>query len=61
MKGLLKKKDPSISFATSEKLSPNTLGPGLGSGDGNSDLHKIWPNLSLTLSFFFFEAMIAFN
>jgi hypothetical protein len=24
-------------------------------------LHKIWPNLSLTLSFFFFEAMIAFN
>ncbi len=30
----------------------NTLGPGLGSGDGNSDLHKK-RDLNFTLSFFF--------
>jgi hypothetical protein len=30
-------------------------------GDGKSDLHKIWPNLSFILSSFHLEAMIGFN
>ncbi len=30
-------------------------------GDGKSDLHKIWPNLSSMLSCFYLEAMIGFN
>jgi hypothetical protein len=44
-----------------KSIEINTLAPGLGGGDGNSDLHKIKPNLSFTPSFFLFEAMIGFN